>query len=885
MKKLIALLVILCLLLSLAACADPVDPAPDDPLPSDPAPSDPAPSDPTPSDPSPSDPTPSTPVVDPGLVFEKNADGQGYTVTFYTGSATTLAIPAQYEGLPVTAIAEGAFYENETLMSVTIPNSVTSIGAYAFAGCMALTSVTLPTGITVIEEGVFTYSALVSVVLPDSVERIGEYAFAGSSLVSVTLGSGLTQIDSEAFYMCNKLIEVINRSELAISQGPSNGYVALYAKTVHSGETRIENLNGYLFYNDATDGALLVGYAGQASTLTLPSSYRDGTYRIYNYAFSYAAGLRSVVIPAGVAVIGDGAFYGCEDLMTVTLGSGVTSIGYDAFAYCERLVEVINLSALELVAGEDTYGEIALNALLVHSGASRLAEQNGYVMIDDGAGNAFLLAYTGTESALTLPAGYNGGSYEIAPRAFAGNDAIESVVIPAGVTAVGAEAFYECEGLIRAVIGPDVVSIGKWAFRDCDFLTSVTLGESVTTVGEYAFQASTRLIEVINHSALSLTLESTNYGWVAQYALEIHTSESRVERVGEYLFYTDADGASYLTGYTGEAEELTLPASYNGGSYEIGPRAFYCNYELTAVVIPNGVTAIGKHAFDSNIYLTSVVISDSVESVGYKAFDSCYLLRSVTLGNGVESIGYYAFHNTAIRSILLPASLQTIDEGAFSGCYALVEIINRSSLSLSIGDDANGGVARYALRILGGNSPSYIDNVNGYQFYTDEYGDHYLIGYTGSETALVLPESYQNESYAIYPKAFVRAEMKSVYIPAGVTAVGSYAFQNCSYMESVVFAADSPITEIETVAFNSCYSLVSMVIPGGVTFIANAAFNQTYPDVIYYGGTATGWGNITVDVGNGSLDDATVYFYSATEPTGTGLYWHYDADGMPVVWE
>ncbi len=826
--------------------SDPDTPDPSTPGPSNPDSSNPDPSNPDPSNPDPGTPAPSNPgpTIDPGLHFEFDQASQSYTVLFYEGNATTLAIPAEYEGYPVTSIGEGAFYYAVSLTSVTIPDSVTSIGAYAFTGCNRLTS--------------------------------------------ITLGSGLTSIGNEAFYYCIKLVEVINLSaHLTVSPGsPSNGYVALYAKTVHSGTTKIENVNGYLFYNDETDGALLLGYAEAASSLTLPASYRDGSYKIYDGAFAYCEGLRSVVIPAGVAVIGESAFVSCPDLMSVSLGSSVTSIGSDAFYDCKQLVEIINHSALEIVAGESGYGEIALYALLVHSGTSRLAELNGYVMFDDGAGNAYLLAYTGTDTALTLPAGYKGDSYEIRAYAFARNEAITSVVIPAGVTAIGEYAFGYCSRLISVVIGSDVQSIGANAFYDCEFLTSLTLGNHVTTIGLFAFLSCNRLVELINHSSLELTAGSSSYGSVARYAIDIHTGESRMERDGEYLFYIDANEAVYLMGYLGDEPSPTLPQRYRQQTYSIGPYAFSSLLLLESVTIPEGVTAIGEGAFDFSYRLTDVVIPDSVLSIGYDAFRSCMNLRNVTLGNGVESIGGYAFSETNLRSITLPRSLELIEDSAFYHCYTLVEVINKSDLQLSIGATSHGGVAQNALRILS-SGPSLIDNVDGYEFYTDESGAAYLIGYTGNDAELVLPELYNEKTYKITKAAFQSGDMRSVYIPAGVTAIAGYAFNECYSLEKVTFAQNSPITVIHSVTFANCM-LTQIVIPAGVTLIDNSAFNSNNElSVIYYGGaSASDWNQINIVApGNSYLTTATIYYYSESEPSGAGNYWYYDADGNPVMWE
>ena len=127
-------------------------------------------------------------------------------------SSNTLISGCQTTIIPnsVTSIGGYAFYYCESLTSVTIPNSVTSIGYYAFAGCSALTSVTIGNSVTSIGSHAFAYcSGLTSVTIGSGVTSIGDYAFYGcSALTSVTTGSGVTSIGVRAFYKCESLQDV-----------------------------------------------------------------------------------------------------------------------------------------------------------------------------------------------------------------------------------------------------------------------------------------------------------------------------------------------------------------------------------------------------------------------------------------------------------------------------------------------------------------------------------------------------------------------------------------------------------------------------------------------------------------------------------------------------
>ena len=135
-------------------------------------------------------------------------------------------------------------------------------------------------------------------------------------------------------------------------------------------------------------------------------------------------------------------------------------------------------------------------------------------------------------------------------------------------------------------------------------------------------------MEVINHSNLSLTKGSSNNGYIAYYAIEIHTGESKIVNKDGYLFYT-YDGVNYLFGYTGTDTELVLPNDYNGEGYKIYDHAFRNCSRLTSIVIPDSVTSIGTSAFEDCFSLTSITIPDGVTSIGGWAFYGCTGLTSI----------------------------------------------------------------------------------------------------------------------------------------------------------------------------------------------------------------------------------------------------------------
>ncbi len=283
-------------------------------------------------------------------------DGETCTITgIGTCTATEIVIPSDYNGKPVTAIAPDAFKNNTTITSVFVPDSVTSIGSYAFAYCSKLTQIRLSQALKEIQNRSFLSTGLKSLDIPDSVKEIGTSAFHSSALESLTIGDGVTYIDNSAFahceslysvvvgesvneihkygfQYCTRLVEVYNKSDLTFTMSSSsNGYITAYAKNLYteeSGKGILEkDANGFVTY---TFGAnkYLINYVGTATEITTPA----GVTEIIPSALQAKALLQSVTVSEGVVTIGRDAFYECSKITTVSLPSTLKYIGSGAFS-------------------------------------------------------------------------------------------------------------------------------------------------------------------------------------------------------------------------------------------------------------------------------------------------------------------------------------------------------------------------------------------------------------------------------------------------------------------------------------------------------------------------------------------------------------------------
>lgn len=319
------------------------------------------------------------PTADEYFIFTELADGS-YSIAAkdITELPDVVIIPSTYNGKPVTVVAEGAFKETIkedgfwlggifygqdsvyfcTIKTVVIPESVTRIENEAFKNCTHLTKVIMGDSVTHIGNYAFMnckfktidlseslthigeyafMSAIEVVVLPDSLTTIAPYAFASSNLTTITIPKSVKEIGNNAFTMCDLLCEVVNNSSVEL------GYLPPSVLEVHSGESKIVNKNGYLFYKH--DGKnLLVRYIGNETDLALPPSFNGEDYDIHNLAFANCYKITSIVIPEGVKEIGSSAFFMCESLEEVYLPKSITTLhtsyGSNLFPECISLKEV-----------------------------------------------------------------------------------------------------------------------------------------------------------------------------------------------------------------------------------------------------------------------------------------------------------------------------------------------------------------------------------------------------------------------------------------------------------------------------------------------------------------------------------------------------------------
>ncbi len=320
----------------------------------------------------------------------------------------------------VTSIGNDAFCGADKLTTVNLPAGLTSIGDRAFNGTKKLSSITLPEGLVSIGMAGFYISGLTSVTIPSSVTDLGSAAFAGcASLESANFASGssLTVLPTEAFSSCSKLKTVILPQNLV-------------------------SIGDNCFGSKVADNYVPI------QEIDLPSTLIE----IGEYAFMYCKDIKEIEFPSGLLVINTSAFKGCTGIKNITLPASLTALNINAFASCTSLITV----------------SFETNSSIVRIG---------------GEFGSSVFSHCTALSSINLPDSIT----EIGSYTFYNCTSLETIVLPPNLTTIEQGIFKNCTKLNSVNIPSNVTWIRSNAFENCTSLTSIQIPEKVTVMNDSVF--------------------------------------------------------------------------------------------------------------------------------------------------------------------------------------------------------------------------------------------------------------------------------------------------------------------------------------------------------------------------------------------------------------
>jgi len=824
---------------------------------------------------------------------------------------TTLTIPDTYKNKPVvcvsqlssanvqqvvfgnnvTEIGDRAFYGMEKLTSINIPARVSKIGYGAFHHCYSLTSAAFEkeTQLTVLPANLFDgCSSLECFDIPDSVIEIGDYCFSSSGIKSIEFPSTVTKIGIDVIFSCADLENIYFEDVTTITQ-----FGGLGGNLFNLDGIYINDLSAYL----NTDRRFIENRYAQklyVNNQLITNLVVPADVPVLHKAALSINSIESIVIPATVTKIEDGAVSDNNGLKTVVFenDSAIDTISQSAFADCLRLESVTlpsNVTKIEGGAFINTpLKKLEIPASLNYIGHHALpSSMDIYVQsVDQWTNMSF-------ETEVSNPL-KNGGSL------YCNNQLVEEVYINSEKVGYA----FAGSTIKKVTFGPDVKNISAKSFENTQ-LTSLYIPANVMTIGEEAFM-SNRLLEKIE------------FQQGTQVKVLPARSFAGCEKLKTVIF---ANGLEEIVGAFNNCnslETITIPASVTN----INNAFSRCEKLTTVIFEQNSNMKNMRYAFSSCPNLKNVTIPAGTQDIS-DAFSQCYALEKISVPGSVTitdsafygcesltqaetqstSFERYMFAGcTNLKQIEIPQGTQKIDE-AFNNCWGLTGVFIPSSvvsLERSFTNCKN-------LKIVEFQPGSQLTYIGG------------AFENCTSLESVAIPDKVQELSYAFFGctnlhtvtfgrnsqlKLIVRAAfqasgIKNIQLPDTVEEIGGSAFWTANSLEKIVIPTS--VKQISSNAFYSCANLKEVVFKQGTEFSANVCrafqycnldsivvpYNESgdnncnsyfTAETIYFAGSEQQWQNCQM-----SVVYQEIYFYSASQPTTEGNWWHY-VDGVVTKW-
>ena len=737
----------------------------------------------------------------------KNVTSIGYRAFYNTNlgdgslSSVTFAEDSKLE-----TIGGYAFFWNEGLTEMILPDNVNSIGTYAFTGCTNLEKVVLPANLKNLQQSTFSNcpsiksftmqegleaigqyaldntsrnnNAITELVIPSTVTSISSYAFrALKALKSLTFAEGslLESVGTEVFGDCISLESVALPAKLNYIGGASATWTEAGLKhkftssRLFRGCTSLKVVDMSACVELTTMPGEMFSDCISIETMLLPPNLETISSLAFTGRTGYAStiSLKEITIPASVTSIGGYAFKGCTSLETVIFEQGNT---------------ITQLGLREAVAGDHVTG---VGIFADTTSLKKVVLPENLTMIGVGC-------------------------FE--------NSGVAEMDIPSSVTTIAERAFRNCVNIQKAALSPMLTYLGDEAFYGCEKLEEAPLYFGLEYLGAQAFAYSG-----LKHAYIPATVTSISGNpFAGCTAIESFTldPDSADFKVVDGVLYDSAMFALIYYPANLTAETFEIPATV----YELADGAF-AGANLKSMVIPERFTELPASLFQRSA-LESITFHRGITAIGDYAFEGCKNLNNVTLLNNITNLGNYIFANcTALDSFVfeeIPANGAPYVFGThfFDGCTAITELILPNSLKLSSAADHG----------ISSTNTTLTTAIPAYMFAN-----------TGLVN-VVLPARIVNvASDGVFYgcKQMETFTFEATKLNPGMNGIGDYYFYGCSKLKELVIPTGMYTSFAGKYVFAYCTSLERIVINGANNYALSATLFEgcTSLQVIDMGGT------------------------------------------------
>ncbi|MBR4727844.1 MAG: leucine-rich repeat protein [Clostridia bacterium] len=751
----------------------------------------------------------------------------------YTGSATDVTVPETIDGYTVGQIGPYAFSPDAGLPSYYDMLEFSHDYSFSMPQNPAMTQ-------------------LRSVRVPGTVWRIGEHAFDRcTALETVQLSEGLEAIQPYAFFNCPHLtalalpttvtVLLTNFAATGISEivvpASSDPYYDQLTILGYEALNRRSGVNRMVIYKNNVE-AMSVGMSSEVIF--------EGNVSCY-YSFDSSIG----------------SIFGEPDRIVFRKGGAPGVVPY---------IGMMPLNGGHYIRHTDPDGGLWLD----HADAEPPLTAGEWEYLVNSRNEAVLAGYTGSATALTLPAALNGLPVTaIGDYAFSENKTLTQVTVPAGVTEIRSGAFRGCTALAQITLPESVTAIGTDAFA-FTAITSITLPQGLTELGACAFEYCAQLQQI----TLPAGVTRLGAGTFAECAaLTSVTLPAGLTVIGASCFADTT--ALEAIGLPAGLKVIHVNAFAHSGLRSVtlspalrflGPQAFQGSALETATLRGSSLR-LQAETFKDCAALQTLTIAGGVVAIEQNVFLDCAALSAVTVGPDVRYLHNAAFSGTAIRTLqfnavdcesnnmitlasirsqLTPDHLsayaspfkgspletvtvgprvQKIGIGMFKDQTALTQITLPASVRVVeemafCGCSALRSVQWYApVRYVKAAAFWYCDALEDFNFVRLTFADLRAFAYTSfTEVQLGATAEPQSGSPRLAPALGVQTVADEAESAAPITAVPEQGFMDCDSLETV--GVGGSITSIGSQAFADCDSLETAVIADTVTDIAPDAFDD-----------------------------------------------------------